>query len=153
MVNRDGSGSTDQTSSGRRSGGWPPVGRNISGFPAADHSKLRMLAGRSHDTVTRTSAASIIRAQRLAHRSPPPSQDGVHSQTMSDLIEIIRNRHSERVPFDPEHAPSDADLHAILEAARWAPTKPSSDRDRLQIESTNLDTSLDPQAWLGRWRH
>ena len=41
---------------------------------------------------------------------------------MSDLSEIIRNRHSERVPFDPEHAPSDADLQAILEAARWAPT-------------------------------
>jgi nitroreductase len=41
---------------------------------------------------------------------------------VSDLSEIIRNRHSERVPFDPEHAPSDADLHAILEAARWAPT-------------------------------
>jgi nitroreductase len=41
---------------------------------------------------------------------------------MSDLIEIIRNRHSERVPFDPERRPPDADVHAILEAARWAPT-------------------------------
>jgi nitroreductase len=41
---------------------------------------------------------------------------------MSDLIEIIRNRHSERVPFDPERRPPEADVHAILEAARWAPT-------------------------------
>ena len=41
---------------------------------------------------------------------------------MNDLIEIIRNRHSERVPFDPERRPPDADVHAILEAARWAPT-------------------------------
>jgi nitroreductase len=41
---------------------------------------------------------------------------------MSDLIEIIRNRHSERVRFDPLRRPPDADVHAILEAARWAPT-------------------------------
>jgi nitroreductase len=39
-----------------------------------------------------------------------------------DLSEIIRNRHSERVPFDPDRPPSDGDLQAILEAARWAPT-------------------------------
>jgi len=41
---------------------------------------------------------------------------------MADLAAIIRSRHSERGPFDPDRAPSDADLRAILEAARWAPT-------------------------------
>jgi nitroreductase len=41
---------------------------------------------------------------------------------MADLATIIRRRHSERVPFDPDRAPSDAQLRAILEAARWAPT-------------------------------
>ena len=41
---------------------------------------------------------------------------------MADLAAIIRSRHSERAPFDPDRAPSDADLRAILEAARWAPT-------------------------------
>jgi nitroreductase len=41
---------------------------------------------------------------------------------MADLAAIIRSRHSERAPFDPDRTPSDADLRAILEAARWAPT-------------------------------
>lgn len=41
---------------------------------------------------------------------------------MSDLNEIIRNRHSERGPFDPERRPPQADVDAILEACRWAPT-------------------------------
>jgi nitroreductase len=41
---------------------------------------------------------------------------------MSDLSEIIRSRHSARVPFDSERRVSDADVQAILEAARWAPT-------------------------------
>jgi len=41
---------------------------------------------------------------------------------MADISEIIRNRHSTRVPFDPERPPSEQDVHAILEAARWAPT-------------------------------
>lgn len=41
---------------------------------------------------------------------------------MSDLSDIIHARHSARMPYDPGRRPSDADLHAILEAARWAPT-------------------------------
>lgn len=41
---------------------------------------------------------------------------------MEDLATIIRNRHSERVPFDPRRAPSESDLRRLLEAARWAPT-------------------------------
>ena len=36
--------------------------------------------------------------------------------------QIIHNRHSERVPFDPKHRPTDDDLESILEAARWVPT-------------------------------
>ncbi len=41
---------------------------------------------------------------------------------MADLADIIRSRHSERVAYDPERRPPDADLQAIIEAARWAPT-------------------------------
>jgi len=41
---------------------------------------------------------------------------------VSALAQIIRSRHSERVAFDPDRHPSEADLAAILEAARWAPT-------------------------------
>jgi nitroreductase len=41
---------------------------------------------------------------------------------VSELAQIIRSRHSERVPFDADRRPSEADLEAILEAARWAPT-------------------------------
>lgn len=38
------------------------------------------------------------------------------------LDQLVRDRHSERVPFNPDRALSESDLRAILEAARWAPT-------------------------------
>jgi len=41
---------------------------------------------------------------------------------MRDIFEIIRSRHSSRVPFDPRRRIQDLDLRLILEAARWAPT-------------------------------
>jgi nitroreductase len=41
---------------------------------------------------------------------------------MRDISEIIRDRHSERVPFDPDRPLAEKYLRAILEAARWAPT-------------------------------
>lgn len=41
---------------------------------------------------------------------------------MSDVLEIIKGRHSARVPFDPHHQIKKEDLKLILEAARWAPT-------------------------------
>ncbi len=41
---------------------------------------------------------------------------------MSEILKVIQERHSSRVPFDPEHPPSKKDLMQILEAARWAPT-------------------------------
>jgi nitroreductase len=41
---------------------------------------------------------------------------------MSEILKIIQDRHSSRVPFDQGHAPSKHDLMQILEAARWAPT-------------------------------
>jgi nitroreductase len=40
----------------------------------------------------------------------------------TEMGEVIRERHSERAPFDPEHLIAEGDLRAILEAARWAPT-------------------------------
>jgi nitroreductase len=41
---------------------------------------------------------------------------------MRDILDIIRSRHSSRMPFDPQRRVSDEDLRLILEAARWAPT-------------------------------
>ena len=41
---------------------------------------------------------------------------------LAGLGRVIRNRHSERVPFDRERQLAEVDVQAILEAARWAPT-------------------------------
>lgn len=41
---------------------------------------------------------------------------------MSEILKIIQERQSSRVPFDREHPPAKQDLLQILEAARWAPT-------------------------------
>jgi nitroreductase len=41
---------------------------------------------------------------------------------MSDVLELIKERHSTRVPFDPHHLVRKEDLKLILEAGRWAPT-------------------------------
>lgn len=40
----------------------------------------------------------------------------------TQLREVIRRRHSERLPFVPGHHLGESDVQAILEAARWAPT-------------------------------
>jgi len=41
---------------------------------------------------------------------------------MSDILRIIQERHSARIPYDPKRQVSKEDLKQILEAARWAPT-------------------------------
>ena len=41
---------------------------------------------------------------------------------MRELLKLIQTRQSARVLFDPGRAMDKNDLHAILEAARWAPT-------------------------------
>ncbi len=41
---------------------------------------------------------------------------------MSDVLELIKERHSARVPFDPHHPVTKEDLRLILDAGRWAPT-------------------------------
>jgi len=41
---------------------------------------------------------------------------------MQNIITIIKERHSARMPFDPEHPISKQDMQQILEAGRWAPT-------------------------------
>jgi nitroreductase len=41
---------------------------------------------------------------------------------MSEILKLIQERHSSRVPFDREHPLAKQDLRQILEAARWAPT-------------------------------
>jgi nitroreductase len=43
-------------------------------------------------------------------------------EKMRDLLQIIRERHSERGSFDPARPIAKSDLDQILEAARWAPT-------------------------------
>ena len=41
---------------------------------------------------------------------------------MRGIFQIVRARHSCRVPFNPKRCVSEQDLLQILEAARWAPT-------------------------------
>ena len=41
---------------------------------------------------------------------------------MQDLLKLIQERHSSRMPFDPERPIRKEDLRQILEAGRWAPT-------------------------------
>ena len=40
----------------------------------------------------------------------------------NQILTLIQERHSSRVPFDPKHAVTKEDLKMILEAGRWAPT-------------------------------
>jgi nitroreductase len=60
----------------------------------------------------------INNSASATHLNPP----GRAGEAVRDLRQIIRGRHSERGPFDPDRPPSEATLRAILEAARWAPT-------------------------------
>ncbi len=41
---------------------------------------------------------------------------------MSEILNILKERQSERVPFDPNHPVSKENLEQILEAGSWAPT-------------------------------
>ncbi len=41
---------------------------------------------------------------------------------MQDLLQLIKQRHSSRVFFDPNHLVPKDDLYKVMEAASWAPT-------------------------------
>jgi nitroreductase len=41
---------------------------------------------------------------------------------MSDILEIIKKRQSDRIPYDPNRPVAKEHLRQILEAGRWAPT-------------------------------
>jgi nitroreductase len=41
---------------------------------------------------------------------------------MNDFLKVIKERHSSRLPFDPNRIVSKENLKQILEAARWTPT-------------------------------
>ena len=41
---------------------------------------------------------------------------------MLDILKLIRERRSSRIPFDLERPVAKEDLEKILEAARWSPT-------------------------------
>jgi nitroreductase len=43
-------------------------------------------------------------------------------RAMTDILELIRDRHSARVPYDRNRPVAKRDLAQILEAASWAPT-------------------------------
>lgn len=58
----------------------------------------------------------------------------------TQMSEVIRHRHSERVPFDPGHRLAESDLEAILEAARWAPT--AHNMQNFEIIVVDDDTRL-----------
>ena len=40
---------------------------------------------------------------------------------MKELLQLIEERQSVRMPFDPEHRVSKEDIEMILEAGRWTP--------------------------------
>ena len=48
--------------------------------------------------------------------------DSSEVNEFTQISDVIRRRHSVRVPFDPGHQPAEDELQSILEAARWAPT-------------------------------
>jgi len=41
---------------------------------------------------------------------------------MTDILKLIQQRHSTRVPYDPNRPVAKDDLRQIIEAGRWAPT-------------------------------
>ena len=41
---------------------------------------------------------------------------------MNELLKLIQERHSSRMPFDTKHPIAKQDLLQILEAGRWTPT-------------------------------
>jgi nitroreductase len=41
---------------------------------------------------------------------------------MNEVLKVIKERQSSRVPYDPDRPISKENLREILEAARWAPT-------------------------------
>jgi len=41
---------------------------------------------------------------------------------MTDILKLIRERHSSREKFDPDRQVPKEEVKMILEAARWAPT-------------------------------
>lgn len=41
---------------------------------------------------------------------------------MTDILKLIQQRHSARVPYDPNRPMAKEDLRQIIEAARWSPT-------------------------------
>jgi nitroreductase len=49
-------------------------------------------------------------------------EDTHGGKVTADLDAVIRSRHSERSAYDPGRRPPDADLDAIIDSARWAPT-------------------------------
>jgi nitroreductase len=69
---------------------------------------------------------------------------------MNRMLETIRERRSERVPFDPARPVAKEDLRQILEAARWAPTAHNMqnfqmvivDDRQLLLEIANITYSL-----------
>ncbi|HTX46455.1 MAG TPA: nitroreductase family protein [Solirubrobacteraceae bacterium] len=60
---------------------------------------------------------------------------------MSELEQIIRSRHSERVPFDRDRCPPELAVEMILDAARWAPS--AHNMQNFEIVVVDDETTLD----------
>jgi nitroreductase len=62
---------------------------------------------------------------------------------MKELLKLIQERQSFRMPFDPEHKVAKEDLQQILEAARWTPTPHNMQNyDILVVDDEDLLQSI-----------
>jgi len=67
---------------------------------------------------------------------------------MTDILDLIRDRRSLRVAFDPERPVSKDDLERVLEAARWTPT--AHNMQNFEIVVVDDPAVLDALARLER---
>jgi len=74
---------------------------------------------------------------------------------MDDMLKLIEQRYSVRVPFDPGHLIAEKDLRQILQAARWAPTAHNMQNfeivvvdDRTLLDQIGMIPTQLPEAFL-----
>jgi nitroreductase len=62
---------------------------------------------------------------------------------MKELLQLIEERQSVRMPFDPEHRVSKEDIEMILEAGRWTPTAHNMQNfEVIVLDDNNLIESI-----------
>jgi nitroreductase len=83
--------------------------------------KFRVSRALHHSIVPRILSPALALANDVWKRSFSGGSEGGRV-VMTDLLKLIEERHSSRVPFDRERPVTKQDLRQILEAGRWAPT-------------------------------